>query len=247
MSTLETAACEFTDEYRSVFADILSQAVTGELMGMQNFASLVGMVDSIDEQIEAVEHAENEKCHAQAFRRAAADLGVDVIVDVEAPYWRRIRTAFLHRVAQEDLTACILIQEIMLESFAASTYITVAEVAHPALAKTFRAIATEEQKHLEHALQFLRREYSLAPTEFEVNVEQVHEEVMTVLAEMVAREDPHGHCGLCRAECAKSSLRYVNLEIGALRGRALNYYLQVLDRLGIPGEMTVKWIANLPV
>ena len=247
MTDLNTSAVELTAEYRSVFADILSQAVTGELIGMQNFASMVGMVDSVDEKIEAVEHAENEKCHALAFRQAAAELGVDVIVDVDAPYWKRIRMAFLDRVEQGDLTACVLIQEIMLESFAVSTYLTVADVAHAPLAKTFRAIATEEQEHLEHALDFLRGEYSRAPDEFELKVEQVHEDIMTVLAEMVAREDSHGHCGLCRNECAKKSLQHVHLEIGTLRGRALNFYLQALDRLGLPGEKTLKWVANLPV
>ncbi len=247
MSALDSSAFELTAEYRSVFADILSQAVTGELIGMQNFASMVGMVDSVDEKIEAVEHAENEKCHALAFRQAAVDLGVDLIVDVDAPYWKRIRMTFLDRVEQGDLTACLLIQEIMLESFAVSTYETVADVAHASLAKTFRAIATEEQEHLEHALEFLRGEYLHAPDEFERKVEQVHEDVMTVLAEMVAREDPRGHCGLCRTECAKKSLRHVNLEIGTLRGRALNHYLKVLDRLGLPGEKTLKWVANLPV
>ena len=247
MTDLNSSAVELTAEYRSVFADILSQAVTGELIGMQNFASMVGMVDSVDEKIEAVEHAENEKCHALAFRQAAAELGVDVIVDVDAPYWKRIRMAFLDRVEQGDLTACVLIQEIMLESFAVSTYLTVADVAHAPLAKTFRAIATEEQEHLEHALDFLRGEYSRAPDEFELKVEQVHEDIMTVLAEMVAREDPRGHCGLCRNECAKKSLPLVHLEIGTLRGRALNFYLQALDRLGLPGEKTLKWVANLPV
>lgn len=247
MTALDSSAIELTDEYRRVFADILSQAVTGELIGMQNFASLVGLVDAVDEKIEAVEHAESEKCHALAFRRAAADLGVEVIVDVDAPYWKRIRMAFLDRVAQGDLTACILIQEIMLESFAVSTYQTVADAAHPALAKTFRAIATAEQEHLEHALEFLRDEYSRTQDEFEHKVEQVHADVMTVLAEMVSREDPQGHCGLCRTECAKKSLQNVNLDICTLRGRALNHYLQVLDRLGLPGEKTLKWVANLPV
>ncbi len=247
MTDLNSSAVELTAEYRSVFADILSQAVTGELIGMQNFASMVGMVDSVDEKIEAVEHAENEKCHALAFRQAAAELGVEVIVDVDAPYWKRIRMAFLDRVEQGDLTACVLIQEIMLESFAVSTYLTVADVAHAPLAKTFRVIATEEQEHLEHALDFLRGEYSRAPDEFELKVEQVHEDIMTVLAEMVAREDSRGHCGLCRNECAKQSLQHVHLEIGTLRGRALNFYLQALDRLGLPGEKTLKWVANLPV
>ena len=41
MSTNQTAP-SFTDEYRTVFADILSQAITGELIGMANYARWFG-------------------------------------------------------------------------------------------------------------------------------------------------------------------------------------------------------------
>ncbi len=238
---------QLTREQRSVYADILSQAVTGEVVGMQNFASLVALVETVEEKVEAVEHAESEKTHALAFQKAADDLGVDVVVDLAAPYWRRIREAFLDYVDRGDLTACLLIQELMLESFAVSIYETVADAAPAGLARVFRAIAEEEKGHLEHVIAFLEAEHLKDPAAFTRKVHEVHLAVMTVLAEMVAREDPHGHCGLCSGECVKHSLGHVHLEIGAVRGRALNFYLQTLDRLGLPGEETLQWIANLPV
>ena len=240
----QTSEC--SPEYCRVFADILSQAVTGELVGMQNFASLVALVDGAEEKIEAVEHAENEKSHALAFQRAALDLGVELIVDLEAPYWKRIREAFLKYASQKDLTACLLIQELMLESFAVSTYESAAEAARPPLAKIFRAIAEEERSHLEHAMEFLQQENQKDPAGFEEKVGRVHQDVMTVLAEMVAKQDAHGHCGLCRDECVKTSLAEVNLDLATVRGRALNFYLKMLDRLGLPGEKTLAWVANLP-
>ena len=238
---------KLTAECRSVYADILSQAITGEVIGMQNFASLVGLVETIEEKMEAVEHAESEKKHALAFQNAADELGVEVVIDLAAPYWQRIRTAFLNYADRKDLTACLLIQELMLESFAVSTYESVAEVAPDSLARVFRAIAEDEKGHLEHVIEFLEAENARDPEAFTEKVHQVHGEVMTVLAEMVARGDLNGHCGLCRGECVKRSLDHVHLEIGAIRGRALNFYLQMLDRLGLPGERTLQWIANLPV
>lgn len=84
---------ELTAECRSVYADILSQAITGEFIGMQNFASLVALMETIDEKVEAVEHAESEKNHALAFQKAADELGVEVVIDLAAPYWQ-------HRVSQ---------------------------------------------------------------------------------------------------------------------------------------------------
>ena len=73
------------------------------------------------------------------------------------------------------------------------------------------------------------------------------EEVMTILAEMVAARDPAGHCELCHGDCVKGSLQEIGLSAVDLRGKALNYYLRVLDRLGIPGATSLAWVANLPV
>ena len=90
---------------------------------------MVELYDDVEEKIEAVEHTENEKCHAVTFESVVEELGVSIIVNLEAPYWKQIRSAFLHWVKQKDLTACILIQEVMLESFAVSMYGAVSDVA----------------------------------------------------------------------------------------------------------------------
>ena len=241
------ANCELTVEACSVYGDILSQAVTGELVGMQNFAVLVGLYEDIDEKIEALEHAEIEKRHAMTFRSLAGDLGVTAIADLDAPYWKKISEAFLRSAAARDLTACMLIQEVMLESFAVSMYGSIGATAPGRLGRTFTAIADEETEHLEHALKLFEGEFVRDPPWFEAKVSAVHDEVMTVLAEMVAREDPAGHCGLCHEACVKASLGLVGLDIVRLRGEALNLYLRSLDRIGLPGEKTLQWVTRLPV
>ena len=37
-----------------IITDLLSQAITGELIGMSNFASLAGAIDDVEEMMEAV-------------------------------------------------------------------------------------------------------------------------------------------------------------------------------------------------
>lgn len=235
-----------TDARRGVYADILSQAVTGELIGMANYAAMAELCPNVEDLEDAVEHAYNERSHAVAFRRAARDLGVEIIENIDAPYWRRIREAFLRHVHARDLTACLIIQELMLETFAVSMYEAVADATEGKLSKTFRAISKEEEGHLQHALDELQPEFQRDPKAFERKVHGLHEEVMTILSEMVAAQDPAGHCGLCHGECVKGSLHEVGLSAPTLRGKALNYYLRVLDRLGIPGESSLAWVANLP-
>ena len=244
MSSSPSRASE--EAYR-VWESILSQSATGELIGMMNFASLVDLYEDTDDKIEALEHAAREKAHARSFQRLGEEMGVCVTMNVNAPYWKRIRAAFLSSAGRGDFTACLIIQELMLESFAVSMYSAVARVAPGRLGKAYKAIAAEEADHLEHAIELLSEIYRRDPAGLREKVARVHEDVMSVLAEMVAREDIRGDCLLCGKTCIKPSLPEVKLDIVQLRGGALNLYLKSLDRVGLPGEETLQWIARLPV
>jgi len=71
--------------------------------------------------------------------------------------------------------------------------------------------------------------------------------VMTALAQMLAKECKDGHCEVCHTSCVKPSLFEVSLSAAELRGASLQQYLKTLDMLGIPGEVTLTWVAQLPV
>lgn len=240
-------AAQRNSEYKSAYQDILAQAITGELIGMRNFATLAGVHTDIGQMIDAVEHANIERGHAVAFQKAAERLGVTPRADVDAPYWARIRSAFLKWAERGDIIACTIIQELMLESFAISLYRSAGEGAKGELATLFAAVAGEEEAHLDHAVQMLTGEYELDPVAFTAKMKELHDDVMTVLAEMVGRRDSIDHCGLCTTSCVKESLGLVNLDIAVMRGKAINGYLRALDRVGLPGEETLQWTARLPV
>lgn len=230
-----------------VWADILAQAITGEQIGAMNYETLATLCDDAAEREEALEHASRESAHARMFRIAARELDQEIQVNVDAPYWARIRASFVARAEAGDRTACFVIQEVMLESFAVATYARIARVAPGLISETFAVIAEEERGHLEHAVALLRTERSKDETQFDAKVHEVHGEVMTTLAEMVAREDPRGHCGLCQTSCVKRALPSVGLTTMELRGASLRQYMQTLDAIGVPGDSALAWIARLPV
>jgi len=236
-----------SSEAQRVWGSILSQSATGELIGMMNFASLVDLYEDAEDKIDALEHALIEKGHARSFQRLGKEMGLCVTVNLNAPYWKRIRSAFIKSAGQGDFTACLIIQELMLESFAVSMYGAVGRVAPGRLGKAYKAIAAEETDHLEHAIKLLQEIFDRDPSGLERKIAGVHEDVMSVLAEMVAREDIRGGCELCGKTCIKPSLPEVSLDIVQLRGGALNRYLKSLDRVGLPGEKTLQWIARLPI
>jgi hypothetical protein len=135
----------------------------------------------------------------------------------------------------------------MLESFAVASYSRVGKVAPGSLGRTFAAIAAEEEEHIGHAMAILRAERALDPQRFDDKVYRLHLEVMTTLAQMLAKECKDGHCEVCHASCVKPSLFDVSLSAAELRGASLQQYLKTLDMLGIPGELTLEWVTQLPV
>jgi fatty aldehyde decarbonylase len=242
-----THAGELSEQQRGVFADILSQAITGELIGMANYAAMVRLYRDHANQCEVLERAATELGHSERFRRAAHDLGVTPIVNLEAPYWLRVRTSFLRHADAGDAVACLVIQEVMLESFAFSMYHAVADASNESLGRVFRSIGDEEAGHGDHAVDELKAALAADRDGFEDKVEALHDDVMTTLAQMLAAKDSVGHCGLCHGECVKGSLQQVGLDRSTLRGLALNRYLRTLDRIGVRGERSLAWVARLPM
>jgi fatty aldehyde decarbonylase len=228
------------------YADILSQAITGELVGMQNFASMAQITDDIQEKIAAIDHANSERGHAVAFLKAAERLNLPVNVDLEAPYWGRLRRGFQTFVAERDVVACNLAQEVMMESMAVSMYREVGKAINGSLGELFTEIATDEEQHLAHSLDEFQAMMLRDPLGFERKVYRVHKEIMTIIGEMTAKDDPSGHCGICNGNCVKTKLGAVNLEMSRLRGGSMQLYLSMLDHIGLPGDKTLQWMCELP-
>jgi fatty aldehyde decarbonylase len=253
METVNLLSCPTTVECISlspsalIWQDVLAQAMTGELIAAMNYTSLSEICDDPEEVADALEHAQGEYGHAAAFAAEGRKIGVDVPSNVGAKHWKRLREAFLRCIADRDFIGCLIVQEIMLESFAVASYARVGKVAPGSLGRTFAAIAAEEEDHIDHAMEILRTERARDTQRFDDKVHRLHLDVMTTLAEMLARECVYGHCEVCHGSCVKPSLLEVRLSAAELRGASLQQYLNTLDLLGLPGEVTLAWVAQLPV
>jgi fatty aldehyde decarbonylase len=253
MEPIVNLSCSLPTEYASlspsapIWQDILAQAMTGEILAAMNYASLSEICDDPAEVADALEHAQGERGHATAFAAEGRKIGVDVTNNVDAKHWKRLREAFLRCIAQRDFIACLIVQEIMLESFAVASYARVGKVAPGSLGKTFARIAAEEEDHVDHAMSILRAERARDSQQFDEKVHRLHLDVMTTLAQMLAKECKDGHCEVCHATCVKPALFDVSLSAAELRGASLQQYLKTLDMLGIPGEVTLSWVTQLPV
>jgi len=231
----------------SIWQDVLAQAITGEIIASMNYESLAAICTDADQRADALEHAASERAHAAAFANEGRRLGVVPQDNVEGQYWKRLRAAFLRCIAERDFVGCLIIQEVMLESFAVASYARIGKVGPGSLGTTFAAIAAEEEEHIDHAMAILRADRALDAQKFDEKIHRLHLDVMTTLAEMLAREDKNGHCEVCHGNCMKASLPGVGLTTSELRGASLQHYLKTLDMLGLPGEMTLEWVTRLPI
>jgi len=233
-------------ERESVIIDILGQAITGELIGMSNFASLAESIDDIHEKLECVEHANCERGHAEGFMAVAKKFNLKPVINMKGYYWNAIRKCFLKYAKAKDFIACLIIQEVILECFAVSMYNDVGNALDNEIGELFSAISAEEKEHIEHSIDILQNELNKDVQAFINKVETIHNECMTILGEWTAQVDLHGHCGVCHGECMKESLQCVHLDLKTIRGNALNLYMSTLDRIGLPQEKTLQWVVNLP-
>src|SRR6202007_1293789 len=212
-----------------IWQDILAQALPGEVLAAMNYASLSEICDDPAEVADALEHADCERGHAAAFAAEGRKIGVAVCNNVDAKHGKRLREAFLRCVAERDFIGCLIVQEIMLESFAVASYARVGKVAPGSLGKTFAAIAAEEEGHVEHAMAILKAERALDAQRFDDKVHRLHLDVMTTLAEMLRKECKDGHCEVCHESCVKPALPEIALTPAELRGASLQQYLKTLD------------------
>src|SRR3989475_9232018 len=140
-------ACTSLSTSAPIWQDILAQAMTGELLAAMNYTSLSEICDDPAEVADALEHAEGERGHAVAFAAEGRKLGVDVSSNVDAKHWKRLREAFLRCIAERDFIGCLIVQQIMMESFAVASYSRVGEDAQGGRGKPLARIARAEEEH----------------------------------------------------------------------------------------------------
>src|SRR6202140_3300917 len=139
-----------------------------------------------EEVADAWEHSEWKRGHAARFAAEGRKIGVDVINNVDARHWKRLREAFMGCITERDFIGCLIVQEIMLESFAVASYARVGKVAPGSLGQTFASIAAEEEEHVDHAMAIVRAERAMDTQGFDDKVYRLHLEVMTTLGQMLA-------------------------------------------------------------
>ena len=86
MQAVTVPAC--SKDQTHIWADVLAQAVTGELIGALNYTTLAELYEDAAEKAEALEHAQGERGHAASFTEAGRALGIEESAAIVTGFYR---------------------------------------------------------------------------------------------------------------------------------------------------------------
>jgi SAM-dependent methyltransferase/rubrerythrin len=234
--------------YPALLSYVLSNAVAGEIMAVDNYSDMVALFDDIDEKLEAVTQAREEGRHIRQLASLGTRVGFDVQQRIIEPEWKAVRAAFRDAVARGDLAACLVIQDVMVESMAIVTYRSLSGAdgieTDDATARTTAAILQDELEHLEIGITRLQRIRAQDPASVDRAVAWAHPLVMPQLMSLTSTSC-ETLCDVLDLDCGSLDPTVIGADLDLIRSRAAAQYADALDRIGIPASVSDPLLAHL--
>jgi fatty aldehyde decarbonylase len=234
--------------YARVHRIILSQAVTGESVGIEHYARMIPLAADLDERLSLLEDAWREGQHLASMRDVAGQLGLEIDEARDDPYWSRVKMAFTERASGGDLLGCYVIQDLVLECFAVVLYEALVPCVEPFIAKRLSEVADDERLHLAQGVKRIREAFARNPdTTFE-RIEFANERVARVLGEWIKPQNCKPICGVCGkvgGGCAKPDLELLELNMSRVQSMFVSRYGEALRAAGVSTGQATRWLARL--
>lgn len=232
--------------YWNLLSYIVSNAVAGEIMAIENYSDMVALMPDVPSKIEAIEQAAEETRHIQMLSALgkSADFGVQKRI-VEPP-WHEIRRQFRRAVEKGDLAACLIIQDLMTETMAIMLYTTLSREAETdqRTAKIAEAILADELDHLQIGITRVKALLEVDRDAVHESLIWAHHRIMPELFSMISTSCD-SLCDVLGVDCASLQLSSIRTDLDTLRARALDQYIGTLDAVGFDVEVTNRLIAGL--
>jgi hypothetical protein len=234
--------------YARVHSIILSQAITGESVGIEHYARMIALASDLDERLRLLEDAWREGQHLESMREVAGELGVRAEEARDDPYWSRVKAAFAERAARGDLLGCYVIQDVVLECFAVTLYESLVPCVEPFIASRLEQIAADERLHLAEGMRLVRAAYNRDADGALERIQYANERVARVLGEWIKPQNCSPVCGVCGSVgggCAKPDLELLELNMSRVQSTFVARYGGVLREVGVPTGQVTRWLVRL--
>lgn len=243
---LSTPPFARSEGYLKLLSFVVSNARKGEIMAIENYGEMVHLMPDTDSKIEAVTQAKEECKHILLLEKLAKSIGFPITDTMVEPQWANVREGFHEAARKKDLAACLIIQDLMVESLAIGLY-KVFGSASNGDTETQAVAANLLKDELEHLEIGIRRIQSLMEKDSDGVHDALvwaHHKVMPNLFKMV-----HQSCDfLCtdhNLDCDTVDKGSVYVDLDLLKVASLEHYVDMLDRANFDTKIVNQLIAGM--
>jgi fatty aldehyde decarbonylase len=225
---------------------VVSNARAGEIMAIHNYSDIVRLVPDTDAKIEAVRQAKEECGHILLLEKLDERLGFGIDEGMVHEEWKAIRAASLEAAAREDLAACLIIQDLMVEAIAIGLYRLFSGAANSddETARVARTLLRAELEHLDIGIKRINELMQDDEDGVHDSLIWAHNRVMPKLFDMV-----HGSCDyLCDThdlDCDTVDKGMVTIDLEALKIASLEQYVEMLYSAGFSQKVLGPLLASM--
>lgn len=230
--------------YYDLLAYIVSNAIAGEIMAVDNYAEMALMLDDTDEKNETIMQAYDEVKHVMVLDKLGQRLGFPTKKRIVEPQWLKVRGYFSEAAQRKDLAGCLAVQDLIVETMAITLYRTLGRNADAETSRLADNILRDEIQHRQ--IGYDRFKYLLDKDEKSAHASLVwaHDKVMPELFSMISYKC-HSLCDELSVQCSTLGLDSLNTDLDGVRMEALEVYMETLDECGFSTSVTTPLISNL--
>ncbi|MDL5034673.1 long-chain fatty aldehyde decarbonylase [Pelomonas sp. APW6] len=230
--------------YFNLLSYITSNAISGEIMAVENYSEMVPLMADTESKIETVKQAHEESKHILMLASLGKRHDYHVMREIVEPQWYNIRRHFSTAVANKDLAACLVIQDLMTETMAIVLYKTLVRQGDPDTSALAAKILEDELEHLDIGMQRIKGMLARDSEGVHESLKWAHHRVMPELFSMVSTSC-HFLCDRLNIDCGALSLGELKTDIDAIRVEALDAYIETLDKAGFDPRITADLIESM--
>lgn len=232
--------------YYNLLSYIVSNAISGEIMAVENYSEMVPLFPDVPSKLEANKQAADESKHILVLAKLGARLGFPVQRRIVEPQWLKIREHFSSAARKGDLAACLIIQDIMTETMAILLYKMLRKESDtdPDTAKVADNLLRDELGHLQIGIDRIAKLRAEDPERVNDALVWAHHRVMPQLFGMISTSC-HFLCDELGLDCGSLQLSQLNTDIEAIRVDALQQYMESLEKAGFTEDVVDPLIASM--
>jgi fatty aldehyde decarbonylase len=232
--------------YFNLLSYIVSNAIAGEVMAIENYSEMVHLMPTVEQKIEAVHQATEECKHILLLSKLGVNLEFGVQRRIVEPQWNNIRKHFSAAVTKKNLAACLIIQDLMTETMAIMLYTTLSREGDtdPQTAAVAANILEDELEHLEIGIKRIQALIAEDSEAVHDSLVWAHHRVMPELFGMISTSC-YFLCDELALDCASLRLDDIKTDIESLKVEALERYIKTLDSVGFSSSVTNPLIASM--